>query len=288
MIHRLTPFAPIMTLVSALVLLPIRPAEAQLTGIPVAGRVLGSLSAGFSGKWSTPRAVATLREALAVPATSVTPPADHGGLEVAWLIDFSDYTEGPVEEWLQAKGFRLEQGAEDPALLALSIHEGALVLEAKGPVKGFLVNQDVQLEKVSKIRIHWGIIKYPKNASYERQVNNEALMLYIFFGQDKVPSGHFAIPALPFFIGLFLGQEEQLNTPYKGRYFQESGRFVCVGNPNPYETVISEFDLIAAFQTYFRRGDVPMISGITLGIDTFSSGDKGKAAAYIYSIEFLE
>jgi hypothetical protein len=31
-----------------------------------------------------------------------------------------------------------------------------------------------------------------------------------------------------------------------------------------------------------------MISGITLGIDTFSSGDEGKSAAYIYSIEFLE
>jgi hypothetical protein len=33
---------------------------------------------------------------------------------------------------------------------------------------------------------------------------------------------------------------------------------------------------------------MPMISGITLGIDTFRSGDSGKAAAYIYSIEFLE
>jgi len=32
---------------------------------------------------------------------------------------------------------------------------------------------------------------------------------------------------------------------------------------------------------------VPEISGITLGIDTFRSGDGGKGAAYIYSIEFL-
>jgi hypothetical protein len=241
-----------------------------------------------SPEWSTQREFSTMRAGLAVPATPVTPPAGHQWPEVAWRIDFSDYAEGPIEEWLQAKGFRLEQGAEDPELLALSVHEGALVLEAKGPVKGFLVNQEVQLQKVSKIRIHWGIIRYPKNASYERQVNNEALMLYIFFGQDKVPSGHFALPALPFFIGLFLGQEEQLNTPYKGRYFHTGGRFVCVGNPNPHATVISEFDLIAAFKTYFDKDDVPMISGITLGIDTFSSGDEGKAAAYIYSIEFLK
>jgi hypothetical protein len=246
-----------------------------------------SLTASSPG-WSTPRAFSTMRAGFAVPATPVTLPAGHGRQEVALRIDFSDYAEGPIEKWLQAKGFSLEQGAEDPDLLKLSIHEGALVLEAKAPVKGYLVNQDVQLEKVSRIRIHWGIIKYPQNASYERQVHNEALMLYIFFGRDKLPSGHFAIPALPYFIGLFLGQEEQLNTPYRGRFFHEGGRFVCVGMPNLRETLISEFDLMAAFQTYFAKDDIPMISGLTLGIDTFRSGDGGKAAAYIHRIEFLE
>ena len=241
-----------------------------------------------SPDWYIQREFSAMRAGLAVSATPATPPAGHGRPEVAWRIDFSDYAEGPIEEWLRAKGFRLEHGAEEPELLALSFHEGALVLEAKSPVRGFLVNQDLRLEKVSKIRVYWGIIKYPKNASYERRVNNEALMLYTFFGQDKVPSGHFALPALPFFIGLFLGQEEQLNTPYRGRYYHQGGRFVCIGNPHPHETVISEFDLITAFQTYFDKDDKPMISGITLGIDTFSSGDKGKAAAYIYGIEFLE
>jgi hypothetical protein len=251
--------------------------------------LVGMLSLTASrAEWATPRAFATIRAGLAVPATPVTPPADHGWPKVAWYIDFSEYVEGSIEEWLQAKGFQLEQGAQDPDVLALSIHEGALVVEAKAPVKGFLVNQDVQLAKVSKVRIHWGIIKYPKHASYERHVHNEALMLYIFFGQDKLPSGHVAIPALPYFIGLFLGQKEHLNTPYQGRYFHEGGRFVSVGHPRPRETVISEFDLIGAFQTYFGKEDVPMISGLTLGIDTFRSGDKGKAAAYVHRIEFLE
>jgi hypothetical protein len=244
-----------------------------------------SLTAG-SAEWLTPRAFSTIRAGSAV-ATSVTPPAGHGGPEVAWRLDFSDYVEGSIEAWLQAKGFRLEQGAGDPELLKLSIHEGALVVEAKAPVKGFLVNQDVPLEQVSKVRIHWGIIKYPKHASYERQVHNEALMLYIFFGQEKLPSGNVAIPALPYFIGLFLGQEEPLNTPYQGRYFHEGGRFVSVGHPHPHDTVISEFDLSAAFQTYFGKDDVPMISGLTLGVDTFRSGDGGTAAAYIHRIEFL-
>jgi len=229
-----------------------------------------------------------IRAGLAVAATAVIATAGDGWPEVVWRTYFSDYVGGSIEEWLQAKGFTLEQGAEDPELLALSIHEGALRLEAKAPMKGFLVNRDVQLEKASRVRIHWGMIKYPEHASYERRVNNEALMLYIFFGQDKVDSGNLLVPALPYFIGLFLGHEEPLNTPYKGRYFHEGGRFVCIGNPLPHETVISEFDLNSAFRTYFRKDDVPEISGITLGVDTFRSGDSGKAAAYIYSIEFLE
>ena len=241
-----------------------------------------------SAAWSTPRAFSTLRAGRAVPATPVTPPAGDRWPEVVWRVDFSDYAGGSIEEWLQTKGFRLEHGAEDPELLALSIHEGALVVEAKAPVKGFLVNQDVQLEKASRVRIHWGIIKYPKDASYERHLHNEALMLYIFFGQDKLPSGHVALPALPYFIGLFLGQEEPLNTPYQGRYFHAGGRFVSVGHPHPHDTVISEFDLSAAFQSYFDKDDVPMISGLTLGVDTFRSGNGGKAAAYIQRIEFLE
>jgi hypothetical protein len=241
-----------------------------------------------SSEWSIPQSFSMIRAGLAAPATPVTPPIGHGGSEALWRIDFSDYAGGSIEEWLQAKGFSLEQGAEDPELLALSIHEGALVVEARAPVKGFLVNRHVELENVSKVRIHWGIIDYPEHASYEKRVNNEALMLYIFFGQDKVASGHVMIPALPYFIGLFLGQEEPPNTPYKGRYFHEGGRFVCVGNPHPRETITSEFDLNAAFRAYFKKDDVPRISGITLGIDTFRSGDGGKAAAYIYSIEFLE
>ena len=96
------------------------------------------------------------------------------------------------------------------------------------------------------------------------------------------------IPARPYFIGLFLGQEEPLNTPYKGQYFHEGGRFVCVGHPQPYETVVSEFDLRTAFRTYFDQVDVPMISGISLGVETFASGEGGTAAAYMHRIEFLE
>jgi hypothetical protein len=246
------------------------------------------LTSSSNGFLSAQRDLSKIRAVPAVTATGVTQEADRGFQKVNLFIDFSDYSEGPIDAWLQTKGFDFEQGTKDRELLELSSNDGSLTLEAKGHVRQFIVNDEVKLEKFSTIRIEWGIIKYPKDASYERKVNNEALMVYIFFGHNKLPSGHSAIPDLPYFIGLFLGHDDKINTPYKGKYYHEGGRFVCVGNPQPNETVISEFNLITAFQTYFEKDEVPMISGISLGVDTSSSGDEGKAAAYIKRIEFLE
>jgi hypothetical protein len=180
-----------------------------------------------SPEWSIPRAFSMIRAGLAAPATPVTPPAGHEWQKVLWRIDFSDYAGGSIEEWLQAKGFRLEQGAEDPELLALSSHEGALMVEAKAPVKGFLVKRDVHLEEVSKVRIHWGIINYPEDASYERRVNNEALMLYIFFGQDTVASGHVMIPALPYLSASSWDKRSHPTPRTRGDIFTRAGG-LCV------------------------------------------------------------
>ena len=224
----------------------------------------------------------------AIAQTSPTDQASNDSGQVAFLVDFSDYTEGSVEKWLVSKGFKFERGARDRRQLDLDINDGALVLEAKKPVRGFLVNDAVDVNKFSKVRIEWGILKYPRGASYEQGVRNEALMLYIFFGYDKVSSGSFIIPNSPYFISLFLCKEERLNHPYKGRYFHKGGRFVCVGKPKPNETVVSEFNLVEAFKTYFKKKEVPVISGITLGVDTASSGDDGKAGAFIKSVEFIK
>ena len=54
------------------------------------------------------------------------------------------------------------------------------------------------------------------------------------------------------------------------------------------ETVISDFDLMSAFQTYFEKDEIPVISGISLAMDTRKSKGGGKAAAFIKSVEFIE
>jgi hypothetical protein len=207
--------------------------------------------------------------------------------KVNFLIDFSDYPGGGIDKWLESKGFYLDRKAGNRKLIELSANKGGLLFKALKPVRCFVINKFVNLKEFSKVRIEWGITQFPTDASYERENRNEALIVYIFFGDKKLSSGSFVIPDCPYFIGLFLSKDDKINKPYKGRYFHNGGRFVCVGNPEAKETVISEFDLVSAFQTYYKD-EVPAITGLCLEVDTSSSGDGGKATAFIKCIEFLK
>lgn len=208
--------------------------------------------------------------------------------KVKYAVDFSAYPGGSPDDWLEQMGFKFERGARDRKKLHLDVRDEGLVLEAKRPVFGMLVNDGVDLEKFSSIRLEWGVHRYPEGASYEREIRNEALMVIVFFGYDKVSCGHFLIPDAPYFIGFFLGEEEKAGSVYVGQYCQKSGRYVCLGNPQPGEKVVSEYDLAAAFRRKYQRKKIPLISGVALSIDTTKSGDGGKAAAFIRSIQFLE
>ena len=207
--------------------------------------------------------------------------------KVKYVIDFSNYPGGSVRKWLESKGLCCEGSTKYHTEVELSVDNDMLFIKTKQPVRGFLICKDVILSEVSKVRIEWGIIKYPKDASFESGNRNQALGIYIFFGDDKLSSGYFMIPDLPYFISLFLGEADEIDKPYKGRYFHAGGRFVCVGNPELKETVISEFELTRAFQTYYKD-EVPAISGLCLEVDTTTTGGGGKAEAYIKRIEFLE
>ena len=207
--------------------------------------------------------------------------------KTSYVVDFSDYTAGPIQEWLASKGFEPQEGAKDPGNLELDASDDALVLRTKDPVLAFWMNQDIEVEKVSKIRIEWGVNKFPVGASYENGTNNEPIMVHVFFGEETMPSGSMFIEDRPYFIGIFLCEADRLNYPYIGRYFQEGARYVCVDRPEPNKTVVSEFDLAGAFRSYFGKDEVPPITAITISVDTSKSDDNGEATAFIKSIAFV-
>jgi hypothetical protein len=225
--------------------------------------------------------------AAATVAGQARQPGD-GARQVVYRLDFSEFTGGSVEDWLESKGFKLRDAAKNPEELGLSIIDGALKLEAKTQLRGFIYNDSLHIEPFSAVRLEWGVTKFPEGASYEKHLRNEALMVYFSFGDHKISSGSLIMPNLPYFIGLFLCKADNLNVPYLGAYYHTGGRFVCVGHPQPNETVVSEFDLRSAFRTYFDITEAPYISGINLGVDTSASGGGGTAGAFIKRIEVLK
>ena len=208
---------------------------------------------------------------------------------VVLTIDFTDFRGGSVQDWLRTKGFVLERDARHDDRVGLEVDERGLIVTAKRRAFGFLVNERANVPVFSEVEIEWGVIRYPEGASYEKRINNEAIMVHVFLGDEKVESGSLLIPDAPYFIGLFLCRDDRVHHPYVGRYFRKGGRYVCLGGPEPGEIVTTRYALLDAYREFFDidwQHD-PGISGLAVEVDTTSSGDGGRSAAFIRRIRFL-
>ena len=209
--------------------------------------------------------------------------------ELVHLLRFSDYESGSAEDWLKGKGFQLNEDAKYRNRIDLDVGEKGLVLEAKRRAFGMLANESVNIPEFTYIEIEWGVHKFPEGASYEQGVRNEAIMVFIFMGDENQPSGSFFIPDSPYFVALFLCHgDDRINHPYEGAYFKKSGRYVCVDRPAGGQLTTTRFDLLEAYRSYFdkERDDDPAISGLALGLDTKKAGNGGRSSAFIREIRF--
>lgn len=203
------------------------------------------------------------------------------------IVRFNDYEIGSEEDWLQGKGFEFKQDMRKRNLIDLEVNEGSLVIEAKRRALGVMLNETVNVAEFSFLEVDWGINLFPEGVSYEQGVRNEAIMVFIFMGDERMPSGSVFIPDSPYFIGLFLCHgDDRKNHPYQGSYFKKSGRFVCVDRPTAGETVTSRFDLLKAYRSYFdkEQDDDPGISGLAIALDTKKAGKAGRSSAFIKEI----
>ena len=225
-----------------------------------------------------------------VKATKETPAGTKAAStdeNVLYSIDFENAAKkkGDARKWLTSEGFEFQSGASSQKKVNISFNKNALCLKTKSGVFG-LIMKKIKIKDAGKIRIVWGVDKFPKGASYKKGVNNEAVMIYVYFGTKKMSSGSMFIPNSPYFLGLFLGENEDLNKPCVGKHFKESGRFICVAMPKKGETVTTEFDLNSAFKECFtKEKTVPAIFDVAIEAETSNSGD---ASAFIKKIEFLK
>jgi hypothetical protein len=219
----------------------------------------------------TTAAIATLTS-----ATATTP--------APLVVDLTDFRGGSVYAWLQAKGFQIEQDAKNPQKIALVADARGLGLQTLRPAMGLLTNTRVDPNAYSTVEIEWGVAQHPAGASYERSVNNEAIMVHVFFGAAKRASGSMFAPNLPAFLGLFLCATDRVGVPYVGRYYKEAGRYICVDHAEPQRALISRFDLRQGFRTAFGADLRDAVTGFAVEVDTSSS--KGPSQAFVKRITF--
>ena len=207
-----------------------------------------------------------------------------------YVINFSDYTSGSVHDWLRGKGFQFEHDARRGKGIDLDGSNNRLTMETQRRAFGLMPNEAVNVPEFSNIEIDWGVNKFPEGASYEKGVRNEAVILFVFLGDERKPSGSLLIPDSPYFVGLFLCHgDDKVNHPYVGSYFKKSGRYVCLDRPAPGQMVTTRFNLLEAYRAYFDKegDDDPAVSGLAVGLDTKKATDGGRASAFIREIRFF-
>ncbi len=224
--------------------------------------------------------------ALLLGLLSLPGPAPAGPT-VIYSMDFAGFPGGIVLNWLRSKGFEAKQDATNASKVVFFDQGGDLVLETKTRAFGLLLNE-ADVAGYSKIRIQWGVDVFPPGASYANGVRSEAVMVYVFFGKDRLASGSLFIPDSPYFLGLFLCEGDKIGEPYTGRYFKAGGRFICVAHPPAGELITTEFPLGDAFKRAFGQTTVPDISGFGISIDTNNARGNAVARAFVRRIEFLK
>ena len=205
------------------------------------------------------------------------------------VIRFSDYEAGSEENWLLGKGFQFKEDATRRNRIDLEVEDNSLTIDAKRHAFGMMPNETVNVPEFTYVEIDWGVNKFPEGASYEQGVRNEAIMILIFMGDERQPSGSMFIPDSPYFVGLYLCHgDDRINHPYVGSYYKKSGRYVCGDRPTIGETVTTRFNLLEAYRSYFdkERDDDPAVSGLAIALDTKKAGGGGKSSAFIREIRF--
>jgi hypothetical protein len=227
-----------------------------------------------------------LRGLLCVASLVVAAPSMAN--EVIHQFNFGAEPNTPARGVLEGRNFVVKKDATDERKIKLYHSEDALHVQVNSPSFGMIAHEQ-DIPGANHIRLHWGVSTYPQGASYEHAVDNEAIMVYVFFGHEKYASGSMFVPDSPYFIGFYLCQNEsdQLEHPYTGHYYKKTGSFICVDHPEEGKTAISEINLAEEFRKSFGLTSIPPVSGISIEVDTTSSKNDGKAASFLQRIEFL-
>ncbi|MBU3916873.1 hypothetical protein KKA14_15180 [bacterium] len=202
--------------------------------------------------------------------------------DVLYRLDFTEMKDGDAVKWFKKEGFVFKRDGDE---VNLQFNKNRLIIENPKEING-LITKQVEIKNAKRIRIEWGVSKYPQGANWEKGILREAIGFVITFGDEKISSGSFVVPDVPYFIELFLGELEVENKVYTGNYYKKGGRYICTPCKNKVdETIVTDFELKENFSKFFKESVVPPITGLTIETDTRDT--EGLSKAFIKKIEIF-
>ncbi len=197
-------------------------------------------------------------------------------------IDFSTLS-ATVRKDLLNFGFTFEKQMKDENKIHLVSENGRLKITTSGQAFGFMVKKELHIDRPNQLEIEWGVDAYPPGADWRYGKNYEPLMVVVFFG-ESLPSDHLFLPDTPFFVGMFLGGHEPPLQPYTSKNYSNTGRYVCLGNPEPGQMITSRLDIAKAFHLWFGGREMPPVTAIAIEVDSGELPLGASSSAFIKSI----
>jgi hypothetical protein len=198
-----------------------------------------------------------------------------------------EYTFGPQPQnaraWLSDQGFQFKIDAGNASRARFSLDERGLTIETLTRAEPMLARGNIHVAQPAQLSVTWGVNRYPAGANWDRGVNNEAIMVMVQFGREKLPGGFF-LPPSPYFIGLFLCDAGRRNAALVGRSYRRQGRYVCVDSPTPGSEITTEVNLDHLFRTVFGAHTTPPVTGFAIEADTTQVKSDGRSSAWVKSI----
>jgi len=203
-----------------------------------------------------------------------------------YAVDFTTQKAGTAAPWLKQHGFEFKLGFDS---LNPRFENGALELSADRPTAGLCIHdfpKGKELRGVKRLQIVWGVSQFPEGADWERGIDRLPIGLMISFGSDKLPSGlPLGIHPAPYFICPFIGAREVEGKAYTGKYWKQGGRYVCIKCKKLGDPMVTELNVDHLFKSLFNKAETPPVSAFAIQLN--SKDTKGKASAFVKSIEFL-
>jgi len=207
-------------------------------------------------------------------------------INVLHTIDFSKQEDGDATNWLKNNGFKFRVNGISPRF-----YNKRLLMETEGQ-KTVFISKAIEVKSVKRVRVYWGVERYPKGADWENGVFRVPIAVMISFGYQKVESGAsfpktLFVKDAPRFISLFLGEKEQEGLAYTATYYKKGGRYYCMPcgvSPGP-NMVITDFNLEEAFLKEFELPKMPLVT--SCGFQMNTNDTTGGAKAFLVKVEFL-